>query len=397
MFRALCLLLTFSCFAFSQDSNEAVNTSKPSSPASSPVQVFYIAAGSTLYTYNVNPQTLQATQVGTITLPESVYPNLVASPNGRFLYYTAYLNDNDQGHRLYVYDTNGDGAPGASPVQKLTAQQLSGVWVHPNGKFLYSIAVGAENQQQQTTPYSILRNLVNPENGKLSQTVTEANYTLETGSSSNNCYLWLFGFNPTGTVLYDGVLCSGPHGSGSATYNQRTVDLQTGALGPDEEIYYYSEYAAGENVVVQFANNLMFAFVSYYNQGPNANLVDVYQTSNASTPAINCSATMWVICGDFNNALAHPSGQYVFLSDTSNVTEIGAVNLNTQQISQTSSLPYDVGKFSPDGSIVYGVNETDGEWEFEIDGFDVGTGQVRQGGTVNEPSDYAGLWTAERD
>jgi hypothetical protein len=393
MFRALCFLLSLSCLAFGLDStNEAVDTSTPSSA----VQVFYLAAGSSLYTYNVNPQTLQATQVGTLTLPESVYPNLVASPNGRFLYYAAYLNDNDQGHMLYVYDTNGDGVPGTTPVQQVKAQQLSGMWVHPNGKFLYSIAVGAENQKQQTTPYSIVRNLVNSENGKLSQATSEADYTLETGSSSNNCYLWIFGFNPTGTMMYDGILCSGPHGSGSATYNQRTVDLETGALGPDQQTYSYSYYAGSEGVNVQFANNLMFAFVSYYNQGPNANLVEVYQTSNVNTPAVDCTSSMWTVCGDFTEALAHPSGQYVFLSDPTAVTDIGRVNLSTQQISQTSSIPNYVQQFSPDGSIVYGSNETNGTWDIDIYGFDVGTGQVTQGGTISEPANYAGMWTAER-
>jgi hypothetical protein len=392
--RALCLLVFLSCFAFGQDSaHGAVDSSVPSSP----VQVAYIVGGSTLYTYNVDPQTLQATQVATTTLPESVYPNLVASPNGRFLYYSAYLNNNYENHVLYVYDTSASGAPAATPVQQVTAQQLSGVWVHPSGQFLYSIVLGPENQRQQTTPYSIVRNVVNSENGKLSQAVTEASYTLETGSSSNNCYLWIFGFSPTGTTMYDGILCSGPHGSGSSTYDQRSVDLQKGALGPDQQVYYYSYYAGSENVNVQFANNLMFAFVSYYNQGPNANLVDVYRVSNVTTPAINCTASMWAVCGDFTYSLAHPSGRYVFLTDPSSATDVGAANLSTQQITQTSSIPSYVQEFSPDGAIVYGSNHINGAWEIDIDGFTVNTGGITQGGTISEPADFAGLWTAERD
>jgi len=81
-----------------------------------------------------------------------------------------------------------------------------------------------------TTNFAIVRNSINPANGSLSQPVTEATYTLDTGPSSNDCYLEILGFNPAGTALYDGIICSGPHGSGSETFNQRSVDLQTGAL-----------------------------------------------------------------------------------------------------------------------------------------------------------------------
>jgi hypothetical protein len=101
--------------------------------------------GSTLTTYNINPQTLQASDVGTITLPNpgspDYVPTLVASPNGRFVYISVYLNNNDQ-EEVYVYDTNASGLPGQSPVQQIKASQLIGVAVDPSGKFLYSVAVG---------------------------------------------------------------------------------------------------------------------------------------------------------------------------------------------------------------------------------------------------------------
>jgi hypothetical protein len=238
--------------------------------------------------------------------------------------------------------------------------------------------------------------MINPKNGKLDEPVTEATYQLETGSSSNDCYLSLLGFNPAGTTMYDGIICNGPHGSGSSTYNERSVNVQTGVLGPDQEVYSYSSYAGSENVNAQFANNLLFAFVGYFNQGPNANLVDVYQTSNTSTPAINCTTSMLAICGNYGDGLAHPSGQYVFLSGSTIVTDIDAVDLSTQQISQTSSIPYYIGKFSPDGTIVYAPTSTNGASEIEIYGFDVSTGQVTPGAPLIEPSDVDAWWTAER-
>jgi hypothetical protein len=391
MLRAsVCLLFCLSAFSFAQTSSQ-ISSSAPSSA----VQVVYVVDGSTLTTYNVDPQTLQATAVGTLTLPESTYPDVVTSPNGRFLYYSAYLSSSQQDHEIYVYDTNASGEPSPNPVQQLKAAHLSELVVDPSGKFLYRIAVGATSPQL-TTPYAIVRNLINVENGKLSSPITEATYTLDSNVTGNDCYLWVLGFNSAGTTMYDGIFCSGPHGSGSTTYNQRSVDLETGALGPDQQDYSYSYYAGSENASVQFAGNLMFAFVSYYNQGPNANLVDVYQLPNVTTPQINCTTSMLAVCGDFIFGLAHPSGKYVFLTDPTNVTDIGAVNLSTQQITQTSSIPYEVQQFSPNGTIAYGVNDVNGALDIEIYGFNVGTGDVRQGGTISVPSDFDSWFSAER-
>jgi hypothetical protein len=387
---AFCLLFCLSAFSFAQRSTQV-----SSSPHSSAVQVVYVVDGSTLTTYNVNPHTLQATAVGTLTLPESTYPAVVTSPNGRFLYYSAYLNDSQQGHELYVYDTNASGVPGQSPVQQLKATHLSELVVDPSGKFLYRIAVGATSQQL-TTPYAIVRNSINPENGKLSAPVTEATYTLNSNVSGNDCYLSVLGFNAAGTTMYDGIFCSGPHGSGSTTYNQRSVNPQTGTLGPDQQDYNYSYYAGSEYASVQFAGGLMFAFVSYSDQGPNANLVDVYQLPNVTTPQINCTMSMLAVCGDFIFGLAHRSAKYVFLTDPTSVTDIGAVNLSTQQITQTSSIPCEVQQFSPDGTIAYGVNDVNGALEVQVYGFNVSTGDVTQGGTISVPSDLDSWFPAER-
>ena len=388
---AFCLLFCLSAFSFAQTSSQII----PSSAHSSAVPVVYVVDGSTLATYNVDPHTLQATAVGTLTLPEPTYPTVVTSPNGRFFYYIAYLNDSQQDRELYVYDTNASGVPGPNPVQQLKATQSYGLVPDPSGKFLYSIAAGPTSPQF-VTPYAIVRNLINPENGKLSSPVTEAKYQLDSDPSGNDCSLSVLGFNVAGTTMYDGIFCYGPHASATITYNQRSVDPQTGALGPDQEVYSYSSYAGSEGVNLHFAGNLMFAFVANYNQGPNANLVDVYQLPNVSTPQINCAASMLAVCGDFILGLAHPSGKYVFLTDPTNVTDIGAVNLSTQQITQTSSIPYEVQQFSPDGTIAYGVNDVNSALDIEIYGFDVATGDVRQGGTISVPSDLDSWFSAER-
>src|ERR1700745_1696968 len=104
MFRAvppfviLCLALPI----FAQSSSNVGNSS-------SPVQIVYVIDGSTLTTYNVDAQTFQPTPVGMTTLQQSVYPGPTTSPNGHVLYFTASQNVNQQGEKLYVYNTNSRG------------------------------------------------------------------------------------------------------------------------------------------------------------------------------------------------------------------------------------------------------------------------------------------------
>jgi len=99
------------------------------------------------------------------------------------------------------------------------------------------------------------------------------------------------------------------------------------------------------------------------------------------------------VCGDSGLGLVHPSGKYVFLTDPTNATDIGAVNLSTQQITQTSSIPYPTGQLSPDGTIAYAVNYVNETYDIDIFGFNVATGDVIQGGTITDPSDLD-LWIA---
>jgi hypothetical protein len=393
MSRALCLLFCLCSLAFAKTPNPGSNHA--SSPSSS-VEVLYVLDNSTITTYNIDQQTFEPTSVGTTAMPQYKYPRLVVSPNGEFLYYLANSSFYNENLKIYVYDTDASGVPGNTPVQSMSAGQLLGIAINPTSTFFYSVAVGTPGQQYMT-PYSIVRNVIDPTTGSLSQPVTEATYQLDSDTSGNDCYLSVLGFNPAGTTMYDAILCSGPHGSGSETFNQRSVDLQTGALGPDEQLYEFSSYAGSGYVEVEFANNLMFAFIGYFNQGPNANLVDVYQTQPfVNTPLVNCTTTMLTVCGDYESAVAHPSGNYVFLGDTANVTDIDAVNLSTQQIAQVNTLPFDVGELSPDGKVAYGKNSNSPN-DVHIAGFNAANGEIKVGGSVKLPHLlYDGFVAAER-
>jgi hypothetical protein len=385
MRRPLCLVLLIPSFALSQNVASIVrgNQSSPAgSPPSSTVQVLYVVDNSVLTTYNVDPLIFQVTAVGTTTMPAAKYVDLIPSPNGQFIYYLANPTYYSGHQRLYVFDTDATGVPGSTPVQATNANQLGGLAVNPAGTFFYSVAIGPAGPQ--TTNYSIVRNVISPVNGSLSQPVTEATYALDNDPSGNDCNLDILGFNPAGTTLYDEIFCSGPHGSGSETFNQRTVDSQTGALGPDEQVYSFGMYAGSGYAEVQFENNLLFAFNLFLNQGPNANNVQIYQTQPLSAALVNCTVSMLAICGDFGTpAYAHPSGKYVFLQDTNDLTDILQVDLTTQRLNQVNTIPENVERFSPDGSVIYGDNP--GFSEIRIAGFNAANGEVKLGGSVLLP------------
>jgi hypothetical protein len=386
MRRALCLVVCLSSFAFAQNSKLQV---KPGNFPTTAMQVVYVIDGSTLTTYDVDSQTLQATQVGTITLQESNYPAIATSPDGRFLYYGAYADGNFDGHRLYVYDTNSSGAPSQSPSQTIIANQLfGGPLVHPNGQFLYAVAVGPIGAQA-TANYVIVRNVIDQNTGRIGQPVTEASYQLPDVDDAGYCTLNILGFAPGAGTMYDDVYCTYPLGTTSVTYNERSVNSQSGALGPDQEIYFWNYEGGGENV--QFQNNMMFDFAqpAEYEQ----NSVTVYQAQvPLGAPVVNCTASMFTICSDFQYGLADPSGRYAFLIDPSNITDVEEVDAATQQLVQTSTIPYNVQQFSPDGTIAYGTVGA----QIEISGFNASNGQVTAGGAINIPSSGDAWFTAER-
>jgi hypothetical protein len=335
------------------------------------VQVVYAVNGTTLTTFNVDPKTLQATPVGTTALHASFSPALVASPNGRFLYYAATTTD----HRLYVYDTNASGAPSSKPAQTVIANQLFGnVVVHPSGQFLYAVAVGPV-YAGPTANYVIVRNLIDQNHGKISQPVNEASYQLPDIDTAGFCTLNILGFNPAGDTMYDDIFCIYPFNF-SATYNQRSVNLQTGALGPDEQIYGWND--DGGIDIVQFQNNRLFDFAEPPEYEENS--VTIYQAQiPLSAPLVSCTASMLAVCSDFQYGLAHPSGQYAFLIDPNGLTDIGQIDSTTQQLVQTATIPYSVQQFSPDGTIAYGSVGSN----IEITGFNLQNGQITAGGAIS--------------
>lgn len=364
-------------------------------PASA-VQVVYAIDGSTLTTYNINPQTFQATQVGTMTVPQSIYPGITMSPNGHFMYYTAAQNLSQQGRTLYVYATDASGAPQSPPVQQVGVSELfSGPVFDPAANFVYAVFAGASGPQY--TEYVLERFVFNPNTGALGQPQAQAKYELLSGSGgSGECELFLPGTNPAGSELYDEINCIS-HEKSEAKYNERAINSQTGALGPDVEIYSWENHTQGFETI-QFANDYFFVFGVPDQNIQNQNFVDVYKVQpQASNPLVQCGFSMFDACGDWILPLVHPSAKYVFLTNPQDITQIGEVDLTSKEIvPDPNTIPYEVQQLSPDGSIAYAANDVGTALQIEIYGFDASNGSVTQGGTISVPSDLDSWWTAER-
>ena len=353
------------------------------SSTSSPRQLVYVLDGSTLATYNIDLKTLQATEVGTTNLPQSAYGHLVPSPNGHNLYYSAYQNFNEQGKMLYVYGTNSLGLPNSEPIQTFNGNGLYSYLVDPNGKYFYLVYQGADRGDYAT--YTIVRVLIDPKTGKLGQRINEAKYELDSGvGGSEGCALSLFGMDAAGTTLYDEIDCGYPGGS-SETFYERTVDTNSGSLGPDQQVYAWN-HSDGTAEYVNFVQNLMFDYVIPNDWQENIDYLDVYPLqANVTLPLIHCTASMLSDCGgDFPRI--HPSGKYAFMLTGSGNTNIDLVDLNSQQIVPTSSsIPYEVQQFSPDGTIAYAATDLGSALNIEIYGFNVTNAQVTPGGSINVP------------
>jgi len=230
-----CLIWLVVCLASFALAENAIPDGSAAQASSTPVQVVYVIDGTRLVTYNVDPQTLYATQVGSPLAVGGLtgYGVLFPSPNDHSVYFVA---PNAQGiDHLWVYVTDASGVPQAPATQEITVKGFWGLQLDPLSNFAYLVIKSADNSAYQAT-YYLKRYTVDPVSGKLSQPIVEATYLLFDDPSGADCGLELFGFNPAATTLYDAVICNN-HDNNTGTYYERTLNSQTGALGPDVQIY----------------------------------------------------------------------------------------------------------------------------------------------------------------
>ncbi len=387
---AIALWFALSCVAYTQDL-----TTRPNAAPSTLVQVLYVADATNLYTYDVDPQSFQASLMGTIPLPKLQVNGLAASPDGRFLYVMASDPYPATDNRIYVYDTTRYGVPG-TPLQSIPANNESSMFVDPTANFLYTVRMGMQMTKNQNLLWSMYRYEVSPTNGELTHLINEATYLLP-AQGTNFCSLSIVGMNADGTEIYDYEFC-GTHEGENGFYHERTADPQTGALGAPQQIFSWTVGSIGAPESVQIIKGLLFAFAYPITYQPYNQLQIYPVTTNQNAKAlIDCASTMLAACGS-DIGVAHPSGKYVFYTNAQdNTTEVDAVDLTSKQIVSTGAMfsapTQNFLKFSPDGSVVYSWEPTTGT--VSIFGFNASTAAITAGGSVTGSSTFS-ILPAER-
>lgn len=295
------------------------------------VQVMYLENNNTITTYDVDPKSGKATQVGQpLTIASAQYLGSISSvPNGQFIY-VLWADSNNERH-IWAYATDSRGVPDHSPFQTFSSTRLSEFEIDPNGKFAYALMSWTDSQGEMNSNARLFA--INPTSGKLTESPQiEAHYGPDYYYSAA-----LDGFNSRGTKLYDVWSFSFDHESG-ATYSYHSVDPQTGALKPDMAIFKTSDYDSSDNVTLsdkllaQTFASCCDSWVNVYKNPP--------QYSNGQyVPLIHCTSSMLPQCATAENSILDPSSQNLFMPPLGDGdTTVAHIDLTDSVLTQTATI-----------------------------------------------------------
>ncbi|HZR59078.1 MAG TPA: hypothetical protein VFA74_19580 [Terriglobales bacterium] len=318
------------------------------SAATSPVEVLYVAQpeGETisLLTYNVNPETAVARQVGNpISIGStSIDPLTIGSKH--FIY---VWNSTD----VWTYVTNAEGAPRANPLQHLAfnfVHPVNNFVVDPNGKFSYAGLIWYDNQYNNYA--SLILFTIDQSTGKLTNTEQViANY-----GPSEYIPLTSFQFGSVGKKLFAKYNDDGPH-TCIIGYDYYNVNQTTGSLGPQKSLFYAQAdcSSAGAVAVTDFVTGAASACC-----GSGSRSLNITSIAN-NKQMIGCEYTP-AFCADQAAQLAFdPASKNIFFSDIGqNETFVGHLDFAKNELIQgPTSIPgLPTIYFSPDSRLVYAVN-----------------------------------------
>jgi hypothetical protein len=344
--------------------------------AQNSVEVLYIQQNTNILTYNVDPETLQATQVGqqlALTGSAAVV-RLIPSPNGHFVYVltgTDYTQTS-----VSVYATDSSGVPQAPALQSVGPAAVSQFSVDPNGRFAYMVEY--TNASDGAFVYRVRLFTINGSTGKLSESPQAQ---LKYGPSSY-CAPSLDSYPNGGEIEYS-IFCT-PRGGLSATYYKRSINSKTGEWGPPSEFYSFDDNDDGIN---SDEVRLSARSINDLNVLNTQTSLRIYPPSGGNTPLIDCTSTMLTACSEASQFWQDNSGQYLLLSLNGNL-EIVKIDLNSKQILDTGNSITQDPYFSPDDSILYGADYSSAS-SVQIYGFNESTGGLRTG---NQITVAATLW-----
>ncbi len=362
-------------------------------PTSSSVEVAYLLVGSTVYTYDVDPATGNPTEEGSgVTLDSVSNTVFLPSSNDHFIYVTG--NDSSHVEWLWVYATDRTGTPQLPAVQALNLTD-GGFTTYDfvlNSTGTLAYAAESMYSKQGYALAKISEFTVDPNTGMVTKSPTAAAQYKQNGPCllSASAFLFIYGFNPAGTVLYDYWDCNYPFANLSANYYRRSVNATTGALGPDNQFFSWADGNEGVDVVTITPNSLVyFSVPAIETYGMSS--VNLYSLS--SSEQFSCTDTMLEACGYGLWNYVDPSGKFDLIEVAPDLTEITKIEPAAKKLANTNN--YVQGyflSFSPDDALIYTQQANQSNpWLYPIYLFNPSTGGVTY--TGGEIFDNAGNGT----
>jgi hypothetical protein len=318
---------------------------------STPVEVLYVAgpqgtSSVSLHTYNVNPQTAVATQVGS---PIPVH-------NGSINPLTIGVN-----HYIYLWNSNGvrlyptcaNGVPTSTPSQHLTfsfAHPVNSFLVNPDGKFAYAAITWGTYPNNYA---SIVLFTIDQSTGMLTN-------TNQVVASYSHPYIGFttFLFGSQGGKLFARWLDDGPH-TGAIGFDYYPVNQTTGQLGKLQSLFYAQTFECSTSCDVTVTSALSAA--DGVCCGPGSGFLTIAR--NPAGPSFGCQSSDQTFCGDDVGGLAiDPANANLFFGDaTVNETVIGNIDFTTSKLTPSGATIPGTPPiyFSPDSRLVYAVNSND--------------------------------------
>jgi hypothetical protein len=312
------------------------------------VEVLYIAGpqGSqpaSLLTYNVNPKTAVADEVGRPVRigASSIDPLTVGNVH---LIYVWNATD------VWMYVTNANGVPESKPSQHLKftfRHRVNTFLADPNGKFAYAALTWTDVNSYNHAVIVLFT--IDQRTGKL------INRGRVVARYPPNPYIALtnFFFGATGRNLYASYDNYGPH-TCEFGYDYYVVNQTTGRLGSLIPLTGVDCLDAGGAT----ATTDLVTATDTDCCGQGSGWVDV--TRRSSGQNIVCGPGMLAFCGDDVWAVSiDPASRNIFFADADvKQVFIGHIDFNTLQLLATSSSIPGVPSiyFSPDSKVVYAMD-----------------------------------------
>jgi hypothetical protein len=309
-------------------------------------EVLYVAAPQSglpwlLSTYNVDPTTATATQVGSAVdvASSNIIPLTVESLH---VIYVWTRTD------VWVYPTDANGVPDQIPSQHLSfdvSLPLTSFVVDPNGKFAY--AAVSWNDAEQNHRAAIYLLTIDSSNGNLTNTHQLA------AVYGPDPFIALIGFNfdVSGKWLFAKYNDSAPFtcddGYGAYPVNQGTGDLGTFV----DMVRVDTECGDIVNLAVSDA------LTGYSDDccGPSSGVIRIRRISTGQQ--VNCNNGMLHFCGDNGPLYFDPASQNLFFNDNVlNLLFVARIDFANAQLIPTAQLPASFSltlQFSPDDRLFY--------------------------------------------